>query len=63
MEAYQFSETNTVTSTALAGIRISCICHPDNYALNKTYETLLLNRSLMFKVFLNEDEAIEWLMS
>lgn len=63
LEAYEFSESDTTALTALDGIRISCVCHPDNYELNKTYETLYLNRSLMFRVFLTEEEALEWLLS
>lgn len=62
-DAYRFSESDVVTLTALAGIRISGISHPDNYELNKTYETLLMNRSLIFKVFLYEDDALEWLLN
>lgn len=60
-DAFEFSESEAAVLAALAGIRLSCICHPKNYELNKMYETLLLNRSLMFKVFLQEDEALQWL--
>lgn len=60
-DAYEISESEAAAMAALAGMRLSCICHPDNYELNKMYETLLLNRSLIFKVFLREDEALAWL--
>jgi len=63
MDAYVLSESEEIVTTALQGIRLACISHPANYELNRSYETLFLNRSLMFKAFLNEAEAIEWLMS
>lgn len=61
LDAYQVSESETASMAALSGIRLSCICHPRNYELNKTYETLLLNRSLIFRAFLTEKEALIWL--
>lgn len=61
LDAYEISESEVATTAALAGIRLSCVCHPVNYELNKTYETLLMNRSLIFRVFLTEEEALEWL--
>ncbi len=60
-DAYKVCESESTAKAALAGIRLSCVCHPNNFELNKTYETLLLNRSLIFKVFLNEGEALLWL--
>lgn len=63
LDAYDVSESNSTSLTALAGIKISCVCHPENYDLNKTYETFFLNRSLIFRVFLAEKEAIDWLVS
>jgi len=62
-EAYELSESEATRLTALAGIRLSSVCNPDNYDLNKTYETFLMNRSLIFKVFLDEQEAIDWLIA
>ncbi|QJB55658.1 hypothetical protein [Pseudodesulfovibrio sp. zrk46] len=63
LDAYDFSESDSARMTAQEGIRLASVCHPDNYEINKTYETLLLNRSLVFRVFLEEKEALEWLLS
>lgn len=60
-DAYEVSESEVASLTALAGIRISSVCHPNNYELNKTYETFLMNRSLLFRVFLKEADALSWL--
>lgn len=60
-DAYEVSESENIALAALSGLKIACISHPDNYELNKNYETLLINRSLVFKAFLDEDDAIQWL--
>lgn len=60
-DAYEVSESEHVTHAALAGLKLCCVCRPENFELNRTYETLLINRSLIFKVFLEERDAIEWL--
>lgn len=62
-EAYGICESDPVTNAALTGIRVACVCHPRDYELNKAYETLLLNRSLLFRVFLEEEAAVAWLLS
>lgn len=60
-EAHECSEADCTTLVALAGIRVACLCHPDGYELNQAYETFLRNRSVSFKVFLKESEAVAWL--
>lgn len=60
---YEWCENEIIVKTATAGIRIAGVCTPENYACNKVYETMLQNRSYNFRVFQDEQEAIEWLKS
>lgn len=60
---YVYSEHEIITKTATAGIRIAGVCTPENYDINKVFETMFQNRSYNFRVFLHEQEAIDWLMA
>lgn len=60
---YEWCENEVVSKTATSGIRIAGVCTADNFACNKVYETMFQNRSYNFRVFLNEEEAIQWLTS
>lgn len=60
---YEWCEHEVVAKTATAGIRIAGVCSSDNYECNKLYETMLQNRSYVFKVFDSEKEALAWLKS
>lgn len=60
---YDWCEHEVVHKTATAGIRIAGISEPENYEINVMFETMLQNRSYNFKTFLNETEAIKWLLA
>lgn len=54
-ESLDCSEVHTM------GLRIACLCSPENRALYSMYETVYLNRSINFRTFDNEQAAIAWL--
>lgn len=60
---YKWCEHDIVAKTATAGIRIAGTCSAENFECNKVFETMLQNRSYNFRVFMDENEAIEWLKS
>jgi len=45
------------------GIRIASVQSPENMELGRMFETVLTNRSLVFKVFEDRESAINWLNS
>jgi hypothetical protein len=47
---------------AVLGIRTAAICSATNFAIEKMLETALNNRSLTHRAFLDEDEALAWLL-
>ncbi|WP_281761270.1 hypothetical protein [Pseudodesulfovibrio nedwellii] len=47
----------------LFGIRLACLYTHENIDIYRVFETAHQNRSLNFKIFEHEDEAVDWLMS
>lgn len=63
MDAYEVAESETLAEMGMAGFRIALVTHPDNYTINQTWETVLQNRAINLRVFLEEDKALAWLTS
>lgn len=63
MDAYEVAESETLAEMGMAGFRLALITHPDNQAINQTWETILQNRAINLRVFLEEEQAITWLNS
>nr|WP_321255769.1 hypothetical protein [uncultured Pseudodesulfovibrio sp.] len=47
----------------LSGIRLACLYIAEDVDMYRVFETAHRNRSLSFKIFENEDEAVDWLTS
>jgi hypothetical protein len=45
----------------LLGLRLACMCRPEDRELYRGVETVYRNRSMMYRVFDDEEEAISWL--
>lgn len=60
-DAYEACESAIIAKLILTGFRLACVSKPDNLKENQAWELLLNNRSLNFKVFLDFDEAVDWL--
>lgn len=63
LDAYAFSESDDTALAVTSGIRIACLSSPANYEFNRAFETFFQNRSLNFKVFLDMEEAENWLLA
>ncbi len=44
-----------------AGLRIACLCRPEDVQIYKTSETMYRNRSIRFTLFNDEGAAVDWL--
>lgn len=62
-DAYELSESDLISDLAMLGLRLACLCTPDNLEINRAWETLLQNRSINYRAFLDRDEAVTWLKS
>lgn len=47
----------------MLGIRLGCLCRPEDVSTYKMIETAYRNRSINFRLFDNEQAALEWLVS
>lgn len=45
------------------GIRLGCLCRPEDRHIYKMIETAYRNRSINFRLFESEQEALSWLAS
>lgn len=63
MDAYQVSESATFAQMSVRGFRLALISREENLEINKTWETILQNRSINLRIFLDETEGLDWLLS
>lgn len=61
--AYEVSESDTLSEMREKGFRIALISNADNYEINQVWETMMQNRSINLKVFLDKTKALAWLMA
>lgn len=59
---HEVSESKEAELFAMAGIRVAVVGTADRLHEYHLYETFLNNRSLVYKAFLDEEEALQWLL-
>lgn len=63
MDAYEVSESSTLTEMGMAGFRLALVSSQANLEINKAWETILQNRAINLRVFHDVTEAERWLTS
>ncbi|QGY39445.1 hypothetical protein GM415_04690 [Pseudodesulfovibrio cashew] len=63
LDAYEVSESETLAEMGMAGFRIALVSAPANLAINRTWETIMQNRSINLRVFSDMESATDWLTS
>jgi len=63
MDAYEVSESGTLTKMGMAGFRLALVTSPANLEINQAWETILRNRAINLKVFSDIHDAERWLVS
>lgn len=61
MDVYRLSESDLTVRSAMKGVRIACLAADHNLEHLRSFETVMPNRSLIYRVFTDEDEAVDWL--
>lgn len=62
LDATIVAESPVMERMATQGIRLACLSTVDNLEINRAFETILQNRSVLFKAFIDEAEAVDWLL-
>lgn len=63
MDAYEVSESPTLSRMGMEGFRLALVTCEDNLEINRAWETILQNRAINLKVFTDALEAERWLTS
>jgi hypothetical protein len=45
------------------GLRIAVVCRPEELDLHRQFETIAVNRSIIYRVFTDTNEALDWLLA
>jgi hypothetical protein len=61
LDAYRLAEADITAKAATHGVRIACMPNPDDMEYARNLETILHNRSVSYRVFSDQDEAVAWL--
>lgn len=62
-EAYRAGESEDVVEVARGGYRFACVPDPANKSQNQSFETMMMNRSVSYRVFDTMAEAEAWLLT
>lgn len=62
MDLVKLAEHASERDFHLKGFRIASLPHPDMLDKHKAFETAVRNRSIEYRVFTSEDDALDWLL-
>ncbi len=63
LDAVLLGEQLLEVANLAQGIRVAAVCTPENYETLSFIETSLQNRSISFRVFKEEQKALNWLLT
>lgn len=62
LDATMVADSPVMERMAMNGTRLACLSTTRNMEINRAFETILRNRSVLFKAFDDEAEAEAWLL-
>jgi len=63
LDASYIGNSEKMVKLTMRGVRIACLFNPKYADQARAYETALQNRSISYRNFISEDEALDWLLS
>jgi hypothetical protein len=61
LDVYRLAESEVSAEAAVRGVRIACLPNSEDSGFARNMETIMHNRSISYRVFADEDEAVAWL--